>query len=163
MFNNKGMISVRETKDKYIFWDIDGTLAAYRFNDHVGDPNGTNNGMSIIEIENGIFIERLPSKFMQNVIATCKSKQNIILSHCQNQKEMDDKNLWLDKYYPNIKERILTSEDIPKYKSLIKYCEENKIDISDCLFVDDVLAHLRAAEKMGIKSYHISSFLDWVL
>ena len=98
MLNNSGMITVADTKNKYIFWDIDGTLAAYRFNDHVGDPNRTNNGMSLEEIEKGIFLERLPSKFMQRVVSECQAKQNIIMSHCQVQKELDDKNLWLDKY-----------------------------------------------------------------
>lgn len=161
MFDNKHMINISDTKDKYIFWDIDGTLAAYRFNNHVGDPNGTNNGMSIEEIENGIFLERLPSRFMQQVVVSCQSKENIIISHCQIQKEMDDKNLWLDKHYPNITKRILTFEDVPKYKSIIAYCNKNKIDLKDCIFVDDVLSHLREAEKRGIKSYHISSFLDW--
>lgn len=44
-----------ELKNKYIFWDIDGTLAAYRFNGHVSDPEGTDNGMSLKEIEDGVF------------------------------------------------------------------------------------------------------------
>lgn len=44
-----------ELKNKYIFWDIDGTLAAYRFNGHVSDPEGTDNGMSLKEIEDGFF------------------------------------------------------------------------------------------------------------
>ena len=38
-------------RDKYVFCDIDGTLAPYRFNDHVSDPDGTDNGMSLREIE----------------------------------------------------------------------------------------------------------------
>ena len=163
MLNNSGMITVADTKNKYIFWDIDGTLAAYRFNDHVGDPNRTNNGMSLEEIEKGIFLERLPSKFMQRVVSECQAQQNIIMSHCQVQKEMDDKNLWLDKYYPNITERILTFENIPKYESILAYCKNKNISLKDCIFIDDVLAHLRKAEQMGIKSYHISSFLDWNL
>lgn len=161
MFDDKSMVSIADTIGKYIFWDIDGTLAAYRFNDHVGDSNGTNNGMSIEEIEKGVFIERLPSKFMQKVIASCQAKQNIIISHCQIQKEMDDKNLWLDMHYPTITERIFTFEDVPKCKSIESYCESNKIALKDCIFVDDVLFHLREAEKEGIKSYHITSFLDW--
>ena len=49
-----------------MFWDIDGTLAPYRFNGHILDPNGTNNGMSLKEIEDGIFLDRKPSKHMQN-------------------------------------------------------------------------------------------------
>lgn len=36
----------QDLKDKYVFWDIDGTLAPYRFNGHVADPDGTDNGMS---------------------------------------------------------------------------------------------------------------------
>ena len=73
------------------------------------------------------------------------------------------KNLWLDKYYPNITERILTFENIPKYESILAYCKNKNISLKDCIFIDDVLAHLRKAEQMGIKSYHISSFLDWNL
>ena len=49
------MITKQVLRDKYVFWDIDGTLAAYRFNSHVADPNGTDNGMSLEEIEQGIF------------------------------------------------------------------------------------------------------------
>lgn len=45
-----------ELRGKYIFWDIDGTLAAYRFNGHVSDPEGTDNGMSLKEIEDGFFL-----------------------------------------------------------------------------------------------------------
>lgn len=38
-----GSITKKELKNKYVFWDIDGTLAPYRFNGHTGDPDGTNN------------------------------------------------------------------------------------------------------------------------
>ena len=85
------MITKQVLKDKYVFWDIDGTLAAYRFNSHVADPNGTDNGMSLEEIEQGIFLKRKPSKLMQKVLSECGAKQNIIMGHCQNQKEKDDK------------------------------------------------------------------------
>lgn len=163
MLDDQSMITVAETRGKYIFWDIDGTLAAYRFNQHVGDPDGTNNGMSLAEIADGVFLKRLPSRFMQRVVATCQAKSNIVLSHCQVAKEMADKQLWLDQHYPQITERLLTFEDVPKHESIIDYCRERQIDLKDCLFVDDVLPFLRAAERQGIKSYHISSFLDWQL
>ena len=154
-------ITKNETKDKIIFWDIDGTLAPYRFNDHVGDPCGSNNGMSLKEIENHIFINRKPSKHMQKVVMTCGAKKNVIMGHCQVQQEMDDKQVWLDKYYPEIKERILTYEDIPKAESILKYCENHQIDLKNVIYVDDVIPFLREAERKGILSYHISSFLDW--
>ena len=67
-FNLYDSITIADTRGKFIFWDIDGTLAPYRFNGHVGDPNGTNNGQSIEEIEVGIFLERNPSKHMQKVL-----------------------------------------------------------------------------------------------
>lgn len=159
MYN--GSITLNETKNKYIFWDIDGTLAPYRFNNHIADPEGTVNGMSLTEINNGCFIDRLPSHHMQNVINTCCAKRNLIMGHCLNQKEMDDKVVWLDKYYPDIKERNLTFENIPKYQTILNYCNNHNIDLKEVLFVDDVLPFLREAERHGITSYHISSFLDW--
>ena len=61
--------------NKYIFWDIDGTLAPYRFNGHVADPDGTNNGMSLQEIDDHVFLLREPSHHMQHIIATCEEKK----------------------------------------------------------------------------------------
>ena len=150
-----------ELKNKYIFWDIDGTLAAYWFNGHVSDPEGTDNGMSLKEIEDGVFLKRKPSRYMQRVLSACGAKQNIVLGHCQVQKEMDDKQLWLDKYYPSITERLLVSEDKSKADTILQYCKDQAISLQDVVFVDDVIPFLREAERKGIKSFHISSFLDW--
>ena len=154
-------ITKNETRNKYIFWDIDGTLAPYRFNNHVSDPNGTENGMSEQEIENGIFFERKPSRHMQHVLETCMSKKNIIVGHCFNQKEINDKEKWLDKYYSDIKERIWVPMNNSKVDYILKYCNENSILLSDIIFVDDVIKFLREAEHNKIESWHISSFLDW--
>ena len=35
------------------------------------------------------------------------------------------------------------------------------IDLKNVIYVDDVLSFLKEAERNGICSYHISSFLDW--
>lgn len=158
-----GTISIADTKNKVIFWDIDGVLAPYRFNGHVGDPDGTNNGMSITEINNGCFLNRKPLKLMQNVINTCASKQNIIMWHYQIQKEKDDKEIWLDKYYPCITERLFVFEDMPKWQAIINYCNSHNISLDNIIFVDDTLSILREAERHGIESWHISSFMDWNL
>lgn len=156
-----GSIRKEDIQDKYVFWDIDGVLAPYRFNGHVGDPDGTNNGMSLDEISKGVFYKRKPSKFMQKIMQECGAKCNIIMGHCQNQKEMEDKQRWLDLYYPSITERNLTSEDIPKWQTILDYCQKHAIELKDVIFVDDVILFLREAEKHGICSWHISSFLDW--
>lgn len=157
-----GMIKKEDLENKYVFWDIDGTLAAYRFNNHVSDPDGTDNGMSLKEIEQGVFLNRKPSILMQNVIKNSKIEKNIVIGQCQNQKEMNDKMLWLDKYYPMIKERILIY-DMSKADHIINYCKSNNINLKDVVYVDDVISFLREAERKNIKSYHISSFLDFNL
>lgn len=158
-----GSIRKSDLEGKYVFWDIDGTLAPYRFNDHVSDPDGTNNGMSLKEISEHIFLTRKPSQHMIKVVYSCGSRRNFIIGHCQVQQEMDDKQLWLDKHFPIIRQqdRILTFENISKADSIVEYCAGHRIDLKDVVYVDDVLAFLREAERKGIKSYHISSFLDW--
>ena len=157
----KDRLTKNDTKDKYIFWDIDGTLAPYRFNGHVGVPGNMTHGISMDEINNNIFLKRLPSKFMQHVVKTSKAKSHIVMGHVLCEKEIEDKNTWLDKHFPIIKDRILTYEDIPKHQSILNYCAQNNINIKDVIFVDDVLMLIREAEAHGIKSYHISSLLDW--
>lgn len=158
-----GSVRKSDLENKYVFWDIDGTLAPYRFNDHVSDPEGTNNGMNLKEISEHIFLTRKPSQHMMKVVYSCGARRNFIMGHCQVQQEMDDKQLWLDKHFPIIRrqDRILTFENISKADSIVEYCAGHRIDLKDAVYVDDVLVFLREAERKGIKSYHISSFLDW--
>lgn len=158
-----GSVRKSDLENKYVFWDIDGTLAPYRFNDHVSDPEGTNNGMSLKEISEHIFLTRKPSQHMMKIVYSCGARRNFIMGHCQVQQEMDDKQLWLDKHFPIIRrqDRILTFENISKADSIVEYCAGHRIDLKDAVYVDDVLVFLREAERKGIKSYHISSFLDW--
>ena len=158
-----GSCEKKDLENKYVFWDIDGTLAPYRFNDHVLDPEGTNNGMSLKEISEHIFLTRKPSQHMKKVVNSCGAKRNFIMGHWQVQQEVDDKQLWLDKHFPIIRrqDRIFIFENISKADSIIEYCAEHHIDLKDVVYVDDVIAFLMEAERKGIKSYHISSFLDW--
>lgn len=151
----------KDLKNKYIFWDIDGTLAPYRFNNHIADPEGTNNGMSLKEIHEHVFLYRKPSQHMQQVVNTCGAKQHIIMGHCQVDEERQDKELWLDSFYPMIKERLLVSQDKSKADIILQYCSEHNINIKDVVYVDDVIPFLQESERKGIKSFHISSFLDW--
>ena len=161
-----GMISKDDLKDKYVFFDIDGTLAAYRFKDYVGESIVTNNGMNIQDLNDGIFFKRGPSKFMQKVVLDIKDvvREIICLSYCTSDRERIDNNLWLDKCYPMIKNRFIIDFDTDdKIETILKYCSDNNILLDKVVFVDDVLKDLRKAEKLGIKSYHISSFLDYFM
>ena len=116
--------------------------------------------MSLKEINDGIFLKRNPSKHMQHIIETCNAKQHI-MGHCQVKKEMEDKQIWLNIHYPMINERLLVYEDKSKADTILQYCKEHNINLKDIVYVDDVISFLREAERKGIKSYHISSFLDW--
>lgn len=60
-----------------------------------------------------------------------------------------------------IKERLLVYEDKSKADTILQYCKEHNIDLKNVVFVDDVIPFLREAERKGINSFHISSFLDW--
>ena len=160
-FNLKAMLTKSDTKNKYMFWDVDGTLAPYRFNGHLCDPDGSKYGLSFKEIEEGIFLKRLPSKNMQHIIKTSNAKAHIVMGHALNEKEISDKHIWLDKHFPLIKEKLITFESKPKSETIINYCKENKINIKDVIYVDDIIAYIQDAEKNGITAYHISSLLDW--
>lgn len=157
----KSSLTPEDTKGKYIFWDIDGTLAPYRFNGHVSDPEGSKYGMNQTEVKNGLFLTRLPSKHMQRVVETSGAKEHIIMGHVLSEREIGDKYVWLDKHFPCIKERLLTFENVPKYQTISNYCKEHNIDLKDVIYVDDILIYIKEAERNGIPSYHISSLLDW--
>ena len=88
---------------------------------------------------------------MQKVLKECKTKNNIIMGHCQNQKEIEDKHIWLDKYYPITKERMLVFKTVSKAECIINYCSNKNIDLKDVVYVDDIIKYLREAERKGIE------------
>lgn len=46
---------IKSLKNKYVYVDIDGTLAEYRFNNHVSAKDGTTNGQTIEECRKSYF------------------------------------------------------------------------------------------------------------
>ena len=62
-------------KDKYIFVDIDGTLAEYRFNNHVSAKDGTTNGQTLEEIKNHIFLKSRPLKSIINILSMVSKRK----------------------------------------------------------------------------------------
>lgn len=69
-----------------------------------------------------------------------------------------NKYIYLDKYYPSIKECLLISEDKSKADTILQYCKDHDISLQEVVFVDDTIPFLREAERKGITSFHISSF-----
>ena len=74
---------------------------------------------------------------------------------------MQDKEIWIAKNYPMISEHLFLSRDKSKTTAILNYCNEHDINLEDVIFVDDVIPFLMEAERKGIRSFHISSFLDW--
>ncbi|MCI9038660.1 MAG: hypothetical protein HFJ29_02080 [Clostridia bacterium] len=56
---------------------------------------------------------------------------------------------------------MLVFEEVSKAQCILEYCKKNQIHLTEVVYVDDALKFLREAERKGISSWYISSFLDW--
>lgn len=158
-FDLKSSLYMEDLADKVIFWDIDGVLAPYRFNGHVGVLD-TYDGMTREEVMNDIFILRKPSKYVRSIAMSCKARRHVVCGHVLYAKEMKDKEVWLDEHYPFIKDRLFIQCGDSKAIAILDYCGKNGINLNDVLFIDDRLDILREAESKGINAWHISSLMD---
>ena len=161
MFDLHDSIKKEDLEGKIVFWDLDGTLAPFRFNGHIGDREGSRHGMSMREVEEGIYLARTPSKFMQRVVRDCNAEKHIILTHCHCDREIADKHKWLDLHFPMIRERFVIDENISKIDTILGYCKDHGIDLSRVVYIDDGLQFVKDAERSGIPSWHVSSLFDY--
>ena len=97
---NKKMI--KALKNKYIYVDIDGTLAEYRFNNHVSAKDGTANGQTMKEIENHIFLHSRPLKAVIKTLKKARTKNKFICGAIISPIEVMDKFEWLKTYCSGI-------------------------------------------------------------
>ena len=153
-------ITVKETDGKIIFWDIDGTLAPYRWEGQVRDVKCYGEYICPA-IEKGLYLNRKPSKHMQKVVFECRAERQYVLGHYTYDKEKHDKIEWLGTHFPEIEDAIFIKTHKSKAEALLKFCKENGISPNQVLFVDDRVDILKEVEAAGIESWHISSFLDW--
>lgn len=161
MFDLHDSVGKKDLEGKTVFWDLDGTLAPFRFNGHICDPEGSPHGMSVREVEDGIYFRRSPSRFMQRLIRDCGARENVILTHCHCDREIADKHKWLDLHFPMIRERFVIDEKISKIDTIVRYCAEKGVAYRDVVFIDDSLPFLREAERAGIPCWHVSSLFDY--
>lgn len=181
---------VRAMDDKYVYIDIDGTLAEYRFDDHLSAKDGTDNGMTMQEIEDHIFLRSRPLKLVQNTIKRANIRGIWVCGDIISPIELEDKFVWLNKNCPGINfngffwfaddkywSSFLSCFDfsdndydiVTPYGIIIKgnkkrmwdwIVKHNFHNLKDTVFVDDKLPYLKYAEEIGIASYHMSSFID---
>lgn len=92
---NKSII--KALQNKYIYVDIDGTLSEYRFNNHVSAKDGTNNGQTVEEIKNHVFLYSRPLKSVIKTLKKIKKKGIWICGAIISPIELEDKIEWLQK------------------------------------------------------------------
>lgn len=185
---NRKLLSI--LKDKYIYIDIDGTLAEYRFNGHLSAKDGTTNGMTLQEIENHVFLHSRPLKTVISTLKKCHSKSIRICGAVISPTELVDKMEWLSKHCKEIRfnsyfwfvpdeywntfldyfHAIKNSSKLnTTYGTILKGTKDNMwdyliqhnfTDLDKVVFIDDVLPYLKHAEERGITSIHISSFIN---
>ncbi len=150
--------------DKYVFFDVDGTLSEYRYNDRLYAGGCPEFGCQSLEdlLFNHLFYEARPLKTMQKVVEALDSNKILVLGTIVTNHEMEQKYLWLKENYPNIKKEniFFISSTMLKPEVIIQWCKHFKVDINEVAFVDDRIDVLRKAEEKGIKAYHPSSFME---
>lgn len=159
-----GRKMTKKLKGKYVFFDVDGTLAEYRFQDKLyagGCPELGCQSLNSLLFED-LYLKARPLKTMQNVIQTLNPNQVFILGACTTNHEIEQKYKWLAMHYPTIKrENILFIHlTMLKPEVILEYVKHLEISLEEVAFVDDRLDVLRKAEELGITAYHPSSFME---
>jgi len=155
---------LKKLKEKYVFFDVDGTLSEYRFNDKLYSGGCPELGCQSLEdlLFSNLFANARPLKNMQNIISQLNSDKIFVLGTIVTNNEINQKYKWLEENYPNIKKEniIFISSTMMKPNVIIEYAKKLDINLQDTVFVDDRLDVLRKAEELGITAYHPSSFVE---
>lgn len=155
-------------KSDVVFLDIDGTLTEYRYNGHVDAGDGTDNGQTVEETNNHVFLNSRP---LESVIKTierhCTTEYLFTLGHIRTEgeglimgiEELDKKE-WLSKHCPfvNPAYRLFLDDTQSKAERINKICK--RLGTQNAVLIDDKIDILREVEKMGYKALHISSLID---
>ena len=151
-------------KDKYVFFDVDGTLSEYRYNDKLYSGGCPELGCQTLEdlLFSNLFSKARPLKTMQMIVSNLDSNKVFILGTIVTNNEIEQKYIWLKENYPNIKKENICfiSSTMLKPDVILEYCKYLNINKEDVVFVDDRLDVLRKAEELGITAYHPSSFME---
>lgn len=163
MNKNKGEYNVLEKlKDKYVFFDVDGTLAEYRYNDRVSGGNDWGAQTWEELFFGNVFVNNRPLKTMVNLINQLDSNKIFVLGVVTTSHEMHEKYQWFAKYYPSIRKEniIFVADSSLKVIALEQYAKKLNIDKKEIVFIDDKHATIRQTEEAGFKSYHVTSFIE---
>lgn len=118
-------------KDKYVFFDVDGTLSEYRYNDILYGGRDYELGCQSLEnlLFDNLFYTARPLKTMQNIIKNLDSNKMFILGAAATNNEINQKYKWLEKklskykkgtYYIYMLYNVKTRSNISVFKK-VKY------------------------------------------
>lgn len=148
-------------KDKYCFFDLDGTLSEYRYNNHVSGRTGIG-GQTFEELFFGdVFVSNRPLKTMVELIQKLQSDKVYVLGAITTNHEIHEKYEWLEKNYPFIKKEnvIFVASSSLKLIAIKEYQKRLNIKDEDIVFIDDKHVTIREVEEAGYTAYHITSFM----
>lgn len=155
---------IEKLKDKYVFFDVDGTLNEYRYHNKVYVSKNPNLGCRTLEdlLFGNLFINSRPLKTMQNITSKLNADKIFILGTVVCNNEINQKLVWLEKNYPWFKKEnmVFISSTMLKPEVIVEYSKKYYFNLKDAVFIDDRLDVLRKAEEMGITVYHPSSFME---
>lgn len=155
---------IEKLKDKYVFFDVDGTLNEYRYHNQVYISKNPELGCQTLEdlLFGDLFIKSRPLKTMQKVVSNLNPDKIFILGTVVCNNEINQKMIWIKENYPNFKKEniIFISSTMLKPEVIIEFSKKYVFDLKDAVFIDDRLDVLRKAEEMGITVYHPSSFIE---
>jgi predicted ABC-type ATPase len=148
--------TVKYFSDRYIFCDLDGTIAEYQQLpvDEYGDINF---------VEYGVFKYSKPVMPMINTLRRLseEGKRIFIVSASPNSICNIEKKEWVNKHLPFIKDEDIyfVGKKEFKYVFLFQLINMLKLDPSDCMAIDDDHTVLDTYSRLHINSMHPSCFL----
>lgn len=141
-------------KKKYLFVDMDGTIATFE---------NKKGGVIVNDFEEiGLFLKKKPIKQVIKKINSKFKKYRIkILSATPNANATIEKQMWLNKHF-NIElcdRHFIQWNKEKKVDFLIRFCIKYNVKRKDILIIDDTHDILIECEKAGFKAMHVCTIL----
>lgn len=157
-----GFLTKEDLEGKHVFWDVDGVLAPFRFNDKIWPNENRFKALNQDMVNSGAFYNRAPCKLVQRIIQQSGAKKHLVLGKYVYDGEIAQKKRWLAEFYPEISEYIWVPVHTSKSEFIYEYMCSLNLKPDDMVFIDDTIDELQSAEKgVGVLSVHISSLLNW--
>jgi len=155
------LITERYYTHKYVFFDMDGTVAAYQFL-----PKSVEGGINFVDGEYFRYAKPVPqmithAKEFGNRSRVVTNPELFVLSAIPDANCCDEKKEWLAKHCPFIpvENQYFIGNRRYKHEMLRNVLRKRKIATKDVLVVDDDHAVLDDLNSIGVHAVHPSMFL----